>query len=48
MRVRPRAPDVVTAPKFIDLKRTLLVAVEDESLKAFAAMNRPICAEGGG
>jgi ABC-type nitrate/sulfonate/bicarbonate transport system ATPase subunit len=45
---RPRAPDVVTAPKFIDPKRTLLVAVEDESLKAFAAMNRPICAEGGG
>jgi ABC-type nitrate/sulfonate/bicarbonate transport system ATPase subunit len=45
---RPRAPAVVTAPEFVDLKRTLLAAVEDESLKAFAAMNRPAGAQGGG
>jgi ABC-type nitrate/sulfonate/bicarbonate transport system ATPase subunit len=36
---RPRHPDVVTDPTFVDLKRTLLSAVEDESRKAFAAIN---------
>src|SRR5262249_19806644 len=35
---RPRAPSVVTEPVFVDLKRRLLAAVEDESLKAFASM----------
>lgn len=38
---RPRSPDVVTRPEFIDLKRRLLSVIEDESLKAFAAMNQP-------
>jgi ABC-type nitrate/sulfonate/bicarbonate transport system ATPase subunit len=36
---RPRRPDVLTSPAFVDLKRTLLAAVEDESRKAFAATN---------
>ena len=36
---RPRQPDVLTSPAFVDLKRTLLAAVEDESRKAFAATN---------
>ncbi len=35
---RPRAPSVVTQGEFVDLKRRLLAAVEDESLKAFASM----------
>jgi ABC-type nitrate/sulfonate/bicarbonate transport system ATPase subunit len=44
---RPRAPDIVTTPPFVALKRTLLAAVEDESLKAFAAMNQaPLAATG--
>jgi ABC-type nitrate/sulfonate/bicarbonate transport system ATPase subunit len=38
---RPRAPEVVTAPEFIELKRQLLGIVEEESLKTFSAMNRP-------
>lgn len=37
---RPRAPSIVTSPEFIDLKRRLLAAVEDESLKAFTSMSR--------
>ncbi|GJD64434.1 ABC transporter ATP-binding protein [Methylobacterium frigidaeris] len=32
---RPRRPDLVTAPEFIRLKRTLLEAIEEESLKSF-------------
>ena len=39
---RPRAPDVITRPEFVELKRQLLATIEDESLKAFAAMNRSI------
>ena len=39
---RPRAPDIITSAPFVELKRTLLAAVEDESRKAFAAMNREI------
>lgn len=38
---RPRSPEVVTGPEFIDLKRQLLAIVEEESLKTFSAMNRP-------
>jgi NitT/TauT family transport system ATP-binding protein len=38
---RPRSPDVVTRPEFIDLKRRLLSVIEEESLKAFTAMNQP-------
>ena len=34
---RPRAAALVTAPEFIALKRELLDAVEEESLKSFAA-----------
>jgi ABC-type nitrate/sulfonate/bicarbonate transport system ATPase subunit len=37
---RPRSPDVITSPAFVALKRSLLTAVEDESRKAFAAMNQ--------
>lgn len=36
---RPRLPDVVTSAPFVEMKRTLLAAVENESLKAFAAAN---------
>ncbi|WP_298951654.1 ABC transporter ATP-binding protein [uncultured Methylobacterium sp.] len=32
---RPRRPDLVTAPEFIRLKRTLLEAIEEESMKSF-------------
>jgi len=39
---RPRSPEVITSPPFVELKRTLLVAVEDESRKAFAAMNQQV------
>jgi ABC-type nitrate/sulfonate/bicarbonate transport system ATPase subunit len=42
---RPRAPDIITSAPFVELKRTLLAAVEDESRKAFAAMNREILAD---
>ncbi|OZI25973.1 ABC transporter ATP-binding protein [Bordetella genomosp. 9] len=34
---RPRLPDIVTSPEFIELKRTLLGAIEEESLKSFTA-----------
>jgi NitT/TauT family transport system ATP-binding protein len=37
---RPRAPSILTAPEFVELKRNLLAAVEDESLKTFASMSR--------
>lgn len=37
---RPRTPDIITQPEFIELKRKLLATIEDESLKAFAAMNK--------
>jgi ABC-type nitrate/sulfonate/bicarbonate transport system ATPase subunit len=36
---RPRLPAIVTSPAFVEMKRALMAAVEDESLKAFAAMN---------
>lgn len=42
---RPRTPDIITQPEFVELKRTLLAAIEDESIKAFAAMNKPATAE---
>ncbi|WP_315837255.1 ABC transporter ATP-binding protein [Bradyrhizobium prioriisuperbiae] len=32
---RPRKPDIVTAPDFIQLKRILLEAIEEESMKSF-------------
>jgi ABC-type nitrate/sulfonate/bicarbonate transport system ATPase subunit len=32
---RPRRPEIVTAPEFIRLKRTLLDAIEEESMKSF-------------
>jgi len=32
---RPRQADLVTSPEFIDLKRELLAAIEEESLKTF-------------
>lgn len=32
---RPRKPDIVTAPEFIALKKTLLEAIEEESMKSF-------------
>jgi ABC-type nitrate/sulfonate/bicarbonate transport system ATPase subunit len=32
---RPRKPDIVTAPDFIRLKRILLEAIEEESMKSF-------------
>ncbi|OWT73827.1 ABC transporter ATP-binding protein [Achromobacter sp. HZ28] len=34
---RPRRADIVTAPEFIALKRTLLEAIEEESMKSFRA-----------
>lgn len=34
---RPRRADIVTAPEFIALKRTLLEAIEEESMKSFTA-----------
>ena len=33
---RPRKPDIVTSPEFVRLKRTLLDAIEEESMKSFA------------
>jgi ABC-type nitrate/sulfonate/bicarbonate transport system ATPase subunit len=36
---RPRSPDVVTESRFVEMKRRLLSIIEDESIKAFAAMN---------
>jgi ABC-type nitrate/sulfonate/bicarbonate transport system ATPase subunit len=44
---RPRSPEVVTSPEFVAIKRDLLAAVEDESMKAFAAMNRAVAAQAG-
>ena len=38
---RPRSPEVVTSPEFVELKRRLLGAVEDESRKAFASTALP-------
>lgn len=38
---RPRSPDVLTESAFVELKRELLAIIEDESLKAFEAMNAP-------
>lgn len=32
---RPRRPEIVTAPEFVRLKRILLDAIEEESMKAF-------------
>jgi ABC-type nitrate/sulfonate/bicarbonate transport system ATPase subunit len=32
---RPRPPDIVTAPEFVGLKRALLDAIEEESMKSF-------------
>ena len=32
---RPRKPDIVTSPEFIRLKRILLEAIEEESIKSF-------------
>jgi ABC-type nitrate/sulfonate/bicarbonate transport system ATPase subunit len=32
---RPRRPEIVTAPEFVRLKRTLLDAIEEESIKSF-------------
>jgi len=34
---RPRGADLVTSPEFIGLKRTLLEAIEEESMKSFQA-----------
>ena len=44
---RPRSPDVITSSPFVELKRTLLAAVEDESRKAFAAMNQHVLPDPG-
>jgi ABC-type nitrate/sulfonate/bicarbonate transport system ATPase subunit len=38
---RPRRPEIVTAPEFVRLKRTLLDAIEEESMKAFQAAVTP-------
>src|SRR2546423_14068684 len=32
---RPRKPEIVTSPEFVRLKRTLLDAIEEESMKSF-------------
>jgi ABC-type nitrate/sulfonate/bicarbonate transport system ATPase subunit len=32
---RPRRPEIVTSPEFVRLKRTLLDAIEEESMKSF-------------
>ena len=32
---RPRTPDIVTSPAFIEIKRGLLEAIEEESMKSF-------------
>jgi ABC-type nitrate/sulfonate/bicarbonate transport system ATPase subunit len=42
---RPRLPGIVTSPPFVEMKRTLMAAVEDESRKAFAAMNDRVADE---
>ena len=38
---RPRRPELVTAPEFIRLKRILLDAIEEESMKAFQSVVAP-------
>jgi ABC-type nitrate/sulfonate/bicarbonate transport system ATPase subunit len=38
---RPRRPELVTAPEFIRLKRILLDAIEEESMKAFQSAAAP-------
>ena len=38
---RPRKPEIVTAPEFIRLKRTLLDAIEEESMKSFQSAVTP-------
>jgi ABC-type nitrate/sulfonate/bicarbonate transport system ATPase subunit len=38
---RPRRPELVTAPEFIRLKRILLDAIEEESMKAFQSAVAP-------
>ncbi len=35
---RPRKPDIVTSPEFIRLKRILLEAIEEESIKSFQSV----------
>jgi ABC-type nitrate/sulfonate/bicarbonate transport system ATPase subunit len=35
---RPRRPEIVTAPEFVRLKRTLLDAIEEESIKSFQSL----------
>jgi len=37
---RPRRPDIVTTPEFIALKRTLLDAIEEESMKSFTSSQK--------
>ena len=37
---RPRSPGLVTAPAFIAIKREVLAAIEEESMKAFSAAGR--------
>ncbi|TSH89473.1 ABC transporter ATP-binding protein [Verticiella sediminum] len=38
---RPRRPEIVTSPEFIALKRTLLDAIEEESMKSFTTSDKP-------
>jgi ABC-type nitrate/sulfonate/bicarbonate transport system ATPase subunit len=38
---RPRRPEVVTSPEFINLKRILLDAIEEESMKSFQSAAAP-------
>jgi ABC-type nitrate/sulfonate/bicarbonate transport system ATPase subunit len=35
---RPRRPEIVTSPEFVRLKRTLLDAIEEESMKSFQSI----------
>jgi ABC-type nitrate/sulfonate/bicarbonate transport system ATPase subunit len=35
---RPRRPEIVTSPEFVRLKRTLLNAIEEESMKSFQSI----------
>jgi len=37
---RPRRADIVTSPEFIGLKRTLLEAIEEESMKSFTSADK--------
>jgi ABC-type nitrate/sulfonate/bicarbonate transport system ATPase subunit len=36
---RPRAAEIVTSPEFVRLKRVLLDAIEEESMKSFTAVS---------